>query len=84
MGNHRNEHYTELARHGCTHIDQCGCGMIYVGIGPATVKLSREAFAQLVRGVNLAEKALNRTSEPGQLLSIAPRIAEGAPSSEMD
>ncbi len=57
-----------LARLGVAHIDLCDCGMVYLGVGPVTVKLSREAFDQLVQGVRVAERALN---EP-QALSAAP------------
>lgn len=47
-----------LARHGVAHIDLCDCGMVYFGVGPITVKLSREAFEQVLEGVRLAERAL--------------------------
>ncbi len=48
-----------LARLGVAHIDLCDCGMIYFGVGPVTVKLSKEAFEQVARGVRAAEQALN-------------------------
>jgi hypothetical protein len=65
-----------LARQGVVHVDLCDCGMIYFGIGPVTVKLSKEAFEQVVRGAAAAERALNHppTSGAGNVLSFGPRL----------
>jgi len=53
-----------LARSGVAHIDLCDCGMIYFGVGPVTVKLSREAFEQVARGVFDAERSLAQPAAP--------------------
>ncbi len=47
-----------LARQGVTHIDLCDCGMIYFGVGPVTVKLTKEAFEQVTQGVLAAQRTL--------------------------
>ena len=52
------DHQIELARMGVTQISHSRCGMIHLGIGPVTVKLSPEAFAQLAKGVMKAHQAL--------------------------
>ena len=70
-----------LARSGVTHIDLCDCGMVYFGIGPVTVKLSREAFEQVVRGVLAAERTLVQPESgpavpaKGNVVAFAPRPA---------
>lgn len=67
-----------LARLGVAHIDLCDCGMVYFGVGPVTVKLSREAFEQVVQGVIAAERAL--TQPAAQLAPLpGPNIVRFAP-----
>jgi hypothetical protein len=68
------KHRKELARIGVAQVEICDCGMIYLGVGPVTVKLSPEAFEQVVKGVNLAERALaSPQAMAGTILPFGPR-----------
>jgi hypothetical protein len=67
-----------LARLGVAHIDLCDCGMVYFGVGPVTVKLSKEAFEQVFQGVVAAERALHAPAKlpddvVGNVVAFAPR-----------
>lgn len=74
------EHETDrqiLARRGVAHIDRCGCGMIQLGIGPVTVKLSLEAFVQVAEGVREAQCRLSVPSQQqneGRVVPFAPPL----------
>jgi hypothetical protein len=68
-----------LARQGVAHIDLCDCGMIYFGVGPVTVKLSRDAFDQLARGVVAAERALTQPESPPALPASATNVVAFTP-----
>lgn len=63
-----------LARNGVAHIDLCDCGMIYFGVGPVTVKLSREAFEQVARGVFDAERTLAQPAAPAARAELPANI----------
>lgn len=60
-----------LAKQGVTQIEQCGCGMLSVGIGPVTVKLSPQAFAQLVDGIREADRKLQGYGPPAEVVPLS-------------
>lgn len=44
-------------------VDRCPCGCIHVHVGTTTMRVSREAFADLVAVVNDASAALGATTQ---------------------
>ncbi len=61
---HGDEHFEEITRVGVTLIKTCGCGMVHLGIGPVTVKLTRDAFRQVADGVRQAESRIAPEGRP--------------------
>ena len=70
-------HYEEIARFGITLIKTCGCGMVHLGIGPVTVKLTREAFGQVAEGVQQARRLLEAPPDSRPSLRLHSSLVKG-------
>ncbi len=62
-----------LASNGISQVEACPCGMIYLAIGPVTVKLSPDALEQVTRSLNQARQALLAGKPPAAVLPMGPR-----------
>ncbi len=59
---HTDEHFREIFRAGIARIQACDCGMVHLGIGPVTVKLTPEAFTQALQAMLQAERLMNEAA----------------------
>lgn len=59
---HSEDHFKEVYRLGIAQVRACDCGMLHLGIGPVTVKLTAEAFAQVLSAMQGAQAKLGEAA----------------------
>lgn len=61
---HDESHFEPIYRHGVLEVRGCRCGMIHLGVGPVTLKLTRDAFDQVLVGMKEAGRRLAERGAP--------------------